>query len=94
MAGGLVECLPEKIYIRALLTMRECFCHPGQAETVKIELNEQIKKIHNGLALNEIIKILSQQGGNWTTIVEKVGKNIPVENQKQLYLTLIKIFKS
>jgi len=94
LAQNLDVGLPEKIYIQALFTMRDCFCQSGQSGKLKVLMTGTIKKISSDQSLEQIRKILSDTGGTWTTIVERINIDIPSEYQKTLYLALIKIFKS
>jgi len=94
LAQNLDAGLPEKIYIQALFTMRDCFCQSGQSGKLKVPMTGAIKKISSDQSLEQIRKTLSDAGGTWTTIVEKISADIPPEYQKTLYLSLIKIFKS
>jgi hypothetical protein len=94
MAEVLKTELPEKIYVQALLTIRDCFCKQGQSGVLKINMSARIKQLNNSQSLEQIQKVLSDARGNWTELVEKIKTEIPVEFQKSLFLSLIKIFKS
>ena len=94
LAQNLGAGLPENIYIQALFTMRDCFCQSGQSGKVKVTMTRAIKKINGDLTLEQIRKILSDAGGTWKTITERISADIPEEYQKSLYLSLIKIFRS
>jgi hypothetical protein len=94
MAQALAAGLPEKIYVSALLTMRDCLCPTGQNGKYTIKMTTAVKKINSGQSLEQISQILKDAGGTWKTIVDRVGTgNIPVEYQKSLYLSLIQIFE-
>lgn len=94
MAENLEAGLPGKIYVQALFTMRDCFCSPGQSGVLKIKTSDRIRKINESYSLEQIKRTLTEAAGTWTTIVEKISSDIPPEYQKQLFLSLIKIFKS
>jgi hypothetical protein len=94
MADVLKTELPEKVYVQALLTIRDCFCKQGQSGVLKITTSARIKQLNNSQSLEQIQKVLSDAGGSWTELVEKINTDIPVEFQKSLFLSLIKIFKS
>jgi hypothetical protein len=94
MAQHLGEGLPENIYIMALFSMRDCLCQAGHTGKFKVTMNANIRRISDGRSLEEILKILSDSGETWKTIVERISADIPAGYQKTLYLSLIKIFKS
>jgi hypothetical protein len=94
LAQALDKELPEKVYVNALLTLRECLCQPGQSGKYKIKITPSIRKISSSHSLEQIRQAMKNAGGALKTIDERVGSDIPVEYQKSLFLTIIKIFKS
>jgi hypothetical protein len=94
LAKDLGKELSDSVYIQALLTVRDCFCQSGQSGVVKVKMNDEIKKINGNQSLEQIKKILADAGGIWATIGDNISAGIPVEYQKSLVLSLIKIFKS
>lgn len=86
--------MPDSIYIQALFAIRDCFCQTGQSGMVKVSMNETIRKAGDSQSLEQIKKLLSDAGGTWKTIGEKIGSEIPVGYQKSLLLAIIKIFRS
>ncbi len=91
LADNLGAGLPEKIYIHALLTVRDCFCESQHGGILKVTNRATVSKLTNNDSLDQIRKTLSNSGTTWKTIEEKVSKEIPGQYQKTLYLSLIKI---
>lgn len=83
--------LPDKVYAQALLTLRDCFCESGASGVLKITNCAAVSKINSSQSLEQIKTILSASGQTWKTITEKIGKDIPVANQKTIFLSLTKI---
>jgi len=91
MAQNLGAGVPDKVFAQALLTMRDCFCAGGASGILKITNCETVGKINSSQSLDQIKKTLSASGETWKTIVDKIGKDIPSEYQKTIFLSLIKI---
>ena len=91
LAQQLASDLPEKVFVHALLTIRDCFCESGQTGKMKMTNCETVSKISDKDSLDKIRKTLSSSGQTWNTIEVKVSKEIPEQYQKTLYLSLIKI---
>jgi hypothetical protein len=94
LAQALDKELPEKIYVAALLTLRECLCVPGGTGKFKIIITPEIRKIRSSQSLEQIRQAMKNAGGTLKVIDERVGSDIPVEYQKSLFLHIINIFKS
>jgi hypothetical protein len=94
LAKDLGKELSDSVYVQALLIVRDCFCQSGQSGVVTVKMNDEIKKINGNQSLEQIKKILADAGGIWATIGDNISAGIPVEYQKSLVLSLIKIFKS
>jgi hypothetical protein len=91
MAQNLGAGVPDKVFAQALLTMRDCFCGSGASGVLKITNCETVSKINSSQSLDQIKKTLSASGQTWKTIADKIGKDIPAEYQKTIFLSIIKI---
>jgi hypothetical protein len=83
---------PEKVYIRLLFTVRSWFCESGRRGVIKIQYNEKLKRMTGDQTLDQIKNTITPADTMWNTIKEQINKNVAVEYQKPLYLTLIKTF--
>ena len=91
LAENLDKALPEKVYIHALLTFRDCLCESGQNGKWKISGCETVSKLSEKDSPEKIKQTLFSSGQTWKSIEAKVSAEIPAESQKNLYLSLVKI---
>jgi len=90
LAENLGAGVPDKVFAQALLTMRDCFCAGGATGVLKITNCEMVSKINSTQSLDQIKKTLSASGQTWKTIADKIGKDIPAEYQKTIFLSTSK----
>lgn len=91
LANDLDPSLPESVRISALLLLRDIFCESENSEKIKIKC-VNLQNLNADSSLSNIKKSLTSSGEIWTKIVTGVDKKIDTKYQKQLYLSLIKIF--
>ena len=83
---------PDKVYIRFLFTVRSWFCESGRRGVIKIQYSEKLSKVTSDQTLDQIKNTITPADTMWTMIKEQINKNIAVDYQKPLYLSLIKTF--
>ncbi|MEZ5103990.1 MAG: hypothetical protein R2757_05815 [Draconibacterium sp.] len=92
LAINLEPLLPDQVFINAMIALRDSFCGLGTEGKIEIKSSPALLSLSANSELDEIKKSMSDLGGNWKIVLENTEKTIPVENQKTLYLELIKIF--
>jgi hypothetical protein len=92
LATNLEPNLPDQVFVDAMVYLRDSFCGLGTSGKLEIKSSDQLLSFNSDSNLDEIKKAISASGENWLIILKNTESNIPVENQKAFYLTLIKTF--
>lgn len=84
--------LPDEVFIDAMLALRDSFCGLGTSGKIEIENTPKLLSFTTDSDLDEIKNTIRDSGESWNIVLEKTENSIPTENQKSLYLQLIKTF--
>ncbi len=92
LVNNLEPVLPEKVFIDAMVDLRDSFCSLGTEGKIEIKSSDRLLKFNSDSKLSEIKEAIGNSGNNWEIILKNTESNIPENYQKELYLTLIKTF--
>jgi hypothetical protein len=92
LAINLGSVLPDQVFVDAMITIRESFCGLGTSGKIEIKSSTKLLSFSPESDLEEIKNTIRASGESWKIVLENTESAIPKENQKTLYLTLIKTF--